>query len=126
MPPNPARRLHEKNSFFQKLRRWSKNEFTSLSNKSFPKRKPVWEWLVPKTNSKSNEQEEFTMKVKEITVSVSQKVNTGNYSSKGFGLSATAALSEQDNLLKTKQQLTDSLSKMLDFEISKIKVGGFK
>jgi len=51
MPPNPARRLHEKNSFFQKLRRWSKNEFTSLSNKSFPKRKPVQEQFLLETNS---------------------------------------------------------------------------
>jgi len=55
MPPNPARRLHEKNSFFQKLRRWSKNEFTSLSNKSFPKRKPVRGRSFPSTNNQSNE-----------------------------------------------------------------------
>jgi hypothetical protein len=64
------------------------------------------------------------MKVKEINVSISQKVNTGNYSSKGFGLSATAELSEQDDLLKVKQDLTNRLNQMLDFEIKKIKVDG--
>ena len=64
------------------------------------------------------------MKVKEINVSVSQKLNTGNYSSKGFGMSATAELSEQEDLLQVKQNLTNSLNKMLDFEIKKIKEGG--
>jgi hypothetical protein len=63
------------------------------------------------------------MKVKEINVSISQKVNTGNYSSKGFGLSATAELSEQDDLLKVKQDLTNRLNQMLDFEIKKINGG---
>jgi len=64
------------------------------------------------------------MKIKEITVSVSQKVNTGNFQSKGFGLSASAELSEQEDLLQVKQTLTNSLNKMLDFEIKKIKEGG--
>jgi hypothetical protein len=70
------------------------------------------------------QKEVFTMKIKEINVSVSQKLNMGNYESKGFGLSATAELSEQDDLLQVKQQLTNSLNKMLDFEIKKIKEGG--
>ena len=64
------------------------------------------------------------MKVKEINVSISQKVNTGNYSSKGFGLSATAELNESDDLLKVKQDLANRLNQMLDFEIKKIKVDG--
>jgi hypothetical protein len=64
------------------------------------------------------------MKIKEINVSITQKVNTGNYSSKGFGLSATAELSEQDDLLKVKQDLANRLNQMLDFEIKKIKVEG--
>jgi hypothetical protein len=64
------------------------------------------------------------MKVKEINVSITQKVNTGNYSSKGFGLSATAELSEQDDLLKVKQDLANRLNQMLDFEIKKIKIDG--
>jgi hypothetical protein len=66
------------------------------------------------------------MKLKEITVTISQKVNTGNYSSKGFGLSATAELIEADDLLKVKQDLTNRLSQMLDFEIKRIKVDGGK
>jgi hypothetical protein len=64
------------------------------------------------------------MKIKEINVSITQKVNTGNYSSKGFGLSATAELSEQDDLLKVKQDLANRLNQMLDFEIKKIKIDG--
>ena len=64
------------------------------------------------------------MRIKEINVSVSQKLNMGNFESKGFGLSATAELSEQDDLLQVKQQLTNSLNKMLDFEIKKIKEVG--
>ncbi len=64
------------------------------------------------------------MKIKEINVSVSQKLNTGNFTSKGFGLSATAELSDGEDLLEVKQRLTNSLNKMLDFEIQKIKVEG--
>ncbi|MFH1391190.1 MAG: hypothetical protein ABIH20_02655 [Candidatus Diapherotrites archaeon] len=66
------------------------------------------------------------MKIKEINVSVSQKLNMGNYESKGFGLSATAELNEGEDLLQVKQSLTNSLNKMLDFEIQKIKVEGSK
>ncbi len=62
------------------------------------------------------------MKVREINVSITQKVNTGNYSSKGFGLSATAELSEQDDLLRVKQELANKLNQMLDFEIKKIRI----
>jgi hypothetical protein len=61
------------------------------------------------------------MKLKELTVSVSQKIGTPNYGSKGFGLSATVELNESENLLQVKQSLTNSLNKMLDFEINKIK-----
>ncbi|MCX6803777.1 MAG: hypothetical protein NTY48_04380 [Candidatus Diapherotrites archaeon] len=66
------------------------------------------------------------MKLKEITVTVSQKVGTANYGSKGFGLSATAELAENDDLLRVKQDLTNKLSQMLDFEIKRIKVEGGK
>jgi len=66
------------------------------------------------------------MKLKEITVTISQKVNTGNYSSKGFGLSATAELAEADDLLRVKQDLTNKLSQMLDFEIKRLKTEGGK
>ena len=64
------------------------------------------------------------MKVKEINVSVSQKLNTGNYTSKGFGLSATAELNEGDDLLKVKQELANKLNQMLDFEVKKIQGNG--
>jgi hypothetical protein len=64
------------------------------------------------------------MKITEITVNISQKVGTANYGSKGFGLSATAELNEKDDLIQVKQDLTNKLSQMLDFEIKKIKVEG--
>ncbi|HLC92485.1 MAG TPA: hypothetical protein VJH23_02140 [archaeon] len=64
------------------------------------------------------------MKVKEINVSVSQKLNTGNFTSKGFGLSATAELAEGDDLLKVKQELANKLNQMLDFEVKKIQGNG--
>ena len=66
------------------------------------------------------------MKLKEITVTVSQKVGTAGYGSKGFGLSATAELSESDDLLRVKQDLTNKLCQMLDFEIKRIKIEGGK
>ena len=66
------------------------------------------------------------MKVTEITVNVSQKVSTEAYGSKGFGLTATAELNENDDLLKVKQDLTNRLSQMLDFEIKRFKVEGGK
>ncbi len=66
------------------------------------------------------------MKVKEINVSVSQKLNTGNFTSKGFGLSATAELSDGDDLLKVKQELANKLNQMLDFEVRKIQAEGSK
>jgi len=42
----------------------------------------------------------------------------------GFGLSATTELSDGEDLLEVKQRLTNSLNKMLDFEIQKIKLEG--
>jgi len=64
------------------------------------------------------------MEIKEFSVSVSQKVGLENYSSKGFILAATAELAEGDDLLKVKQELTNRLNQMLDFEIRKIKEAG--
>ena len=66
------------------------------------------------------------MKLTEITVNVCQKVSTGDYGSKGFGLTATAELNEGDDLLKVKQDLTNRLSQMLDFEIKRLKTEGGK
>ena len=63
------------------------------------------------------------MRVKELTVSVSQKANLGNFESRGVGLGTTIELSDGDDLLKTKQIYTDKLNTLLDFEIKKIKSG---
>jgi hypothetical protein len=60
------------------------------------------------------------MKIKELTVSVSQKLNLGNYESKGYGFSATALLNEKDDVLITKEMLTKKLNQFLEFELNKI------
>ncbi len=64
------------------------------------------------------------MKIRELSVTVSQKANLGNYESMGFGLTATAELSEKDDLLAVKQTLANKLNQMLDFEIKKVKQNG--
>ena len=61
------------------------------------------------------------MKPKELTVNVCQKVNTGDYSSKGFGFTLTVSLDDKDDLLATKEQLTRKLEQFLRFEVDKIK-----
>ncbi len=62
------------------------------------------------------------MKPKELTVNVCQKVNTGDFSSKGFGFTLTVSLDDKDDLLATKEQLTRKLEQFLKFEVDKIKV----
>ena len=62
------------------------------------------------------------MKPKELTVNVCQKLNTGDYSSKGFGFTLTVSLDDKDDLLATKEQLTRKLEQFLKFEVDKIKV----
>jgi len=61
------------------------------------------------------------VKPKELTVNVCQKVNTGDYSSKGFGFTLTVSLDDKDDLLATKEQLTRKLEQFLRFEVDKIK-----
>ena len=62
------------------------------------------------------------MKPKEFSVNVCQKVNTGDFSSKGFGFTLTVSLDDKDDLLATKEQLTRKLEQFLKFEVDKIKV----
>ena len=62
------------------------------------------------------------MKPKELTVNVCQKLNTGDFSSKGFGFTLTVSLDDKDDLLATKEQLTRKLEQFLKFEVDKIKV----
>ena len=64
------------------------------------------------------------MRFKELSVSVSQKVNLGNFQSKGIGLSATVELTEKDDLLTAKQELANKLNQLLEFEVRKIRNGG--
>ena len=62
------------------------------------------------------------MKPKELTVNVCQKLNTGDYSSKGFGFTLAVSLDDKDDLLIVKEQLTRKLEQFLKFEVDKIKV----
>lgn len=64
------------------------------------------------------------MKPRELSVTVSQKVNLGNYETKGYGYTITVDLLETDDLLSVKQQLTNKLNQMLEFEVKKTKNGG--
>jgi hypothetical protein len=64
------------------------------------------------------------VKPRELSVSISRKLNTGNYESKGIIIGATVSLEENEDLLQVKQELTNKLNQMLDFEIKRIKVEG--
>ncbi len=64
------------------------------------------------------------MKLKELTVSVSRKINLGNYESKGILIGATVALEETDDMLEAKQELTNRLNQFLEFEVKRIRNNG--
>ena len=61
------------------------------------------------------------MKVKEISVSVSRKINLGNYESEGLIFSATIELSENDDFEDKKAELLENLQNSLDQEVFKRK-----
>ena len=61
------------------------------------------------------------MKATELTVNVCQKVNTGDYSSKGFGFTLAVSLDEKDDVLAVKEQVTRKLEQFLKFEVEKLK-----
>lgn len=64
------------------------------------------------------------MKLKELTVSVSRKINLGNYESKGILIGATVMLEESDDMLEAKQELTNRLNQFLEFEVKRIRNNG--
>ena len=61
------------------------------------------------------------MKIKELSVSVSRKVNLGNYESEGVCFSATAELSENEDFEGKKAELLESLQCFLEQEVIRIK-----
>jgi len=63
------------------------------------------------------------MKPKELTVSVSKKLNVGNYESHGVLIGATVSIEGNEDLLEAKQELANKLNQFLDFEVKRIKSG---
>jgi len=61
------------------------------------------------------------MEIKAINVSFSQKINLGNFQSKGIGLSVTAELDESDDLSECRKELSAKINGMLEEEVSKEK-----
>ena len=52
---------------------------------------------------------------------LSQKVNLGNYETKGISLGASVELDETDDLEQCKQELAAKLNKLLEEEVSREK-----
>ncbi len=63
------------------------------------------------------------MEIHSFTVNVSQKINLGNYESKGIGITLSATLDEADDLQECKQELTEKANSMVDAEVDKVKNG---
>ena len=61
------------------------------------------------------------MNVRSISMNLSQKVNLGNYETKGISLGASAGLSEEDNLAECKAELAAKLNQLLEEEVSREK-----
>ena len=61
------------------------------------------------------------MKAKELTISLSRKINAGNYESKGIIIGATVSLDENEDLLQAKQELAGKLKQFLEAEVKQAK-----
>ena len=61
------------------------------------------------------------MNVKSLSFHVSQKVNLGNYETKGISIGATAELDETDDLAECKAELASKLNKLLEEEVNREK-----
>jgi len=59
--------------------------------------------------------------VRNISMSFSQKINCGNYESKGISLGASAELNEEDDLTECKAALAAKLNDLLEEEVNREK-----
>ena len=57
------------------------------------------------------------MQYKQLSYSVSQKLNCGNYESRGIAISASAELDESDDLAECKAELSAKINQLLEEEI---------
>ena len=61
------------------------------------------------------------MNVKSLSLNVSQKVNLGNYETKGISIGASVELDETDDLAECKKELSEKLNELLEEEVSREK-----
>ena len=59
------------------------------------------------------------MNVRSLSMNVSQKVNLGNYETKGISLGVSAELDESDDLAECKAELATKLNQLLEEEVKK-------
>ena len=61
------------------------------------------------------------MNVRNISMNLSQKVNLGNYETKGITIGACVELDETDDFVECKAELATKLNKLLEEEVSREK-----
>ena len=61
------------------------------------------------------------MNVRNISMNLSQKVNLGNYETKGISLGASVELDETDDLVECKAELATKLNQLLEEEVDREK-----
>ena len=61
------------------------------------------------------------MNVRSFSMNLSQKVNLGNYETKGISLGASAELDETDDFVECKAELAVKLNKLLEEEVNREK-----
>jgi hypothetical protein len=61
------------------------------------------------------------MKPVQLTVNISQKINMGNFESKGIVIGASVSLEESEDLQEAKTELCQKLKQFLDYEIKQLK-----
>ena len=61
------------------------------------------------------------MNVRSFSLNFSQKVNLGNYETKGISIGACAELDETDNLIECKAELAAKLNELLEEEVNREK-----
>lgn len=61
------------------------------------------------------------MNVRNLSLNVSQKVNLGNYETKGISIGVSAELDESDDLVECKTELATKLNQLLEEEVSREK-----
>lgn len=64
---------------------------------------------------------DLKMNVRSFSLNFSQKVNLGNYETKGISLGASVELDESDDLIECKAEMAAKLNQLLEEEVSREK-----